>query len=166
MSELADIGLVGLGVMGANLALNMVDHGHRVAIMDRDPARIAALNGPGFIPCDTPEALRAAIRPPCPVILLVPAGEATDAAIAGLVPHLAPGDILIDAGNANFHDTRRRTAGLADSGFAFLGLGVSGGAEGARHGPAIMASGAAEVWARVAPVLTSTFTFFRVGTSA
>lgn len=158
MSELADIGLIGLGVMGANLALNMADKGYRVAIWDRDPERVGALAEQApemFAPAADPAALLAAIRPPRPVVMLVPAGAATDACIDDLRPHLAKGDILIDAGNSDFHDTRRRTAALEGDGFAFLGMGVSGGALGARTGPAIMAGGSRDVWLRVAPVLTA-----------
>ena len=156
-NDLADIGLIGLGVMGSNLALNMAENGYRVALYDRDSGRAVAMAngefGEKLVPCDTPAALLQAIRAPRPVIMLVPAGQATDGAIADLRPHLAPGDILIDAGNSDFHDTRRRTAALEGEGFGFLGMGVSGGAEGARNGPAIMAGGSREVWGRVAPIL-------------
>ncbi|MEM7061231.1 MAG: NADP-dependent phosphogluconate dehydrogenase [Pseudomonadota bacterium] len=159
MAELADIGLVGLGVMGANLAQNLAEKGFRVAVFDRDPERRAALaNGPlhaGFIDCPDEAKLLDAIRPPCPVILLVPAGGPTDDAIAQLSKLAAPGDLLIDAGNSDFQDTRRRTTDLEAQGLTFLGVGVSGGAEGARHGPALMAGGSPKIWDRVAPMFTA-----------
>ncbi|MFV0475865.1 MAG: NADP-dependent phosphogluconate dehydrogenase [Pikeienuella sp.] len=157
----ADIGLVGVGVMGAALALNMAEKGFRVAVHDRDfdkmqAARQAAAGMKGGIEiAETPEALVDAIRAPRPIILLVPAGGAVDDIIAAWRPLLSEGDLLIDAGNANFHDTRRRTAALEAEGLAFLGLGVSGGAEGARYGPSIMAGGSPALWSRVAPVLTA-----------
>ena len=160
MSELADIGIVGLGVMGANLALNLAEKGFRVAVYDSDPAQRAELVAtdqfaPSFVDCPDEETLLAAIRPPRPVIMLVPAGAATDAVIARLAGLASPGDLLIDAGNSDFHHTRRRTAELEAQGLTFLGIGVSGGAEGARHGPAMMAGGSRAIWDRVAPMFTA-----------
>ena len=151
----ADIGLIGVGVMGAALALNLAEKGFTVAIHDRDFDKMTAcahdardLKGPIEI-AESPEALVAAIRAPRPILVLVPAGPLVDRIIDEYSPLLSKGDLLIDAGNANFHDTRRRTAALEAAGFAFLGLGVSGGAEGARHGPSIMAGGSKDLWARV-----------------
>ncbi|MEM7744658.1 MAG: NADP-dependent phosphogluconate dehydrogenase [Pseudomonadota bacterium] len=159
MSELADIGMVGLGVMGANLALNLAEKGFRVAIYDRGQANRAALAsgafGTSFIDCATEDALLEAIRPPRALVLLVPAGTATDTALSALAGKASSGDLLIDAGNSDFHDTRRRTVELEALGLAFLGIGVSGGAEGARNGPAMMAGGSRAVWDRVAPMLTA-----------
>ncbi|MEM7445265.1 MAG: NADP-dependent phosphogluconate dehydrogenase [Pseudomonadota bacterium] len=153
MSDLADVGMVGLGVMGANLALNLAEKGFRVAAYDRDPRQRAALaNGTQFIVCASAQDLLEAIRPPRPVILMVPAGEATDAALDRLAELATSGDLLIDAGNSDFHDTRRRAAMLESQGLNFFGMGVSGGAEGARHGPALMAGGSAVIWDRVAPM--------------
>lgn len=155
----ADIGLIGAGVMGASLALNMAEKGFCVAIHDQNYDRMqaakdatAGMKGAIEI-AETPEALIEVIRPPRPIILLVPAGPAVDDIIAEWRPLLEAGDLLIDAGNANFHDTRRRTAALEAEGLAFLGLGISGGAEGARRGPSIMAGGSPALWGRVAPVL-------------
>ncbi|MEM7190879.1 MAG: NAD(P)-binding domain-containing protein, partial [Pseudomonadota bacterium] len=157
--ELADIGLVGLGVMGANLALNLAEKGFRVAVYDRQSEKRAALTagefGSSIIDCADEEALLASIRPPRPVILLVPAGEATDAALQALAALADPSDLLIDAGNSDFHDTRRRTADLEARGLAFLGIGVSGGAAGARRGPALMAGGSRGSWDRVAQMFTA-----------
>ena len=151
----ADIGLIGVGVMGAALSLNLAEKGYTVAIHDRDfdkmtECALAARDLSGSIEvAESPEPLVAAIRPPRPILMLVPAGPVVEYIIEEYQGLLAPGDLLIDAGNANFHDTRRRTEALEAKGFAFLGLGVSGGAEGARHGPAIMAGGSKDLWARV-----------------
>lgn len=159
MAALADIGMVGLGVMGANLALNLAEKGFRVAIYDRsEQSRAALASGPfgeRLVDCASEQELLAAISPPRPVILLVPAGAPTDAALAALSAQAAAGDLLIDAGNADFHDTRRRAADLEGRGLTFLGVGVSGGAEGARTGPAIMAGGSRAIWDRVAPMFTA-----------
>ncbi|MEL6996741.1 MAG: NAD(P)-binding domain-containing protein, partial [Pseudomonadota bacterium] len=159
MAELADIGIVGLGVMGANLALNLAEKGFRVAIFDRDRDKRAALaDGPmheGFINCPDEPRMLAAIRAPRPIIMLVPAGGPTDDAIKALAKFASRGDLLIDAGNSDFHDTRRRTSDLEAQGLTFLGIGISGGAEGARRGPAMMAGGSREIWDRVAPMFTA-----------
>ena len=156
MTEGADIGVVGLGVMGANLALNMAEKGFRVAVYDRDHQRAAELAGGEFAAqfdaCRSEAELLAAIRAPRAIVMMVPAGAATDTATAALASHAAPGDMLIDAGNSDFHETRRRTTELEARGLAFLGVGVSGGAEGARRGPAMMVGGTPEAWDRVAPV--------------
>ncbi len=157
----ADIGLIGLGVMGANLALNMADHGHRVAVFNRTTEtthKFMANAGPlaeRLVPSETMEAFIASIRPPRPVIIMVKAGEPVDQQIALLRPLMSRDDIIIDAGNANFRDTMRRFEALKDSGLVFLGIGVSGGEEGARHGPSIMVGGKRESYSRVESVLTS-----------
>ncbi|MEO1494372.1 MAG: NADP-dependent phosphogluconate dehydrogenase [Pseudomonadota bacterium] len=148
--------MVGLGVMGANLALNLAEKGFRVAIYDRDAAKRSALSsgdlGWQFVDCGSEADLFGAIRAPRPVILLVPAGAATDTALTVCAGVASAGDLLIDAGNSDFHDTRRRTIELEARGLRFLGIGVSGGAEGARHGPAMMAGGSRTTWDRVAPM--------------
>jgi 6-phosphogluconate dehydrogenase len=133
---MAHLGLVGLGVMGRNLALNLADHGVQVVGF-----------GPGSSPDALPRGTRAASQAamvaalPAPriVLLLVPAGEAVDQQVAALAGLLAPGDTVVDGGNSHFRDTRRRAEFMAGHGIAFLGMGVSGGAEGARRGPALMA---------------------------
>jgi len=159
--EKADIGLIGLGVMGSNLALNIAEKGHRIAVFNRTAARTDAFVGNAgelagrIVPCHTIEALAEAIRPPRPIILMVQAGGAVDEQIALLREVLKSDDIIIDAGNANFHDTVRRFAELAPTGLTFIGMGVSGGEEGARHGPSIMVGGTEESWRRVEPVLTA-----------
>jgi len=157
----AEIGLIGLGVMGANLALNIAEKGHSIAVFNRTAdetdvfykkaghlqSRITA--------CKTLEEFVAAIRPPRPIIIMIKAGEPVDAQMAALVPHLDAGDMMIDAGNANFHDTMRRCQNFEKTGLIFIGMGVSGGAEGARHGPSIMVGGDQNAYERIAPVLQS-----------
>jgi 6-phosphogluconate dehydrogenase len=152
-----NLGLIGLGTMGSALALNIADKGFPIAVWNRTKAVTHAFHaeaGPladRIVPTDTLAALVAAMAPPRAIILMVPAGPAVDDQLAVLAPLLDPEDLVIDAGNANFHDTNRRAA--AGLPFRFMGIGVSGGEEGARHGPAIMAGGAAGDWARIAPVL-------------
>ncbi len=153
----ATIGLIGLGTMGAALALNIAEKGFDIAVWNRtahvtrDFAANAGALAPRIVPTETLADLVAAITPPRAIILMVPAGAAVDQQIAALRPLLGPGDLIIDAGNSDFHDTDRRAA--ADA--AFMGIGVSGGEEGARHGPAIMGGGRPELWARVEPVLSA-----------
>ncbi len=106
-----------------------------------------------LVPCETPEALVAALSKPRAIIIMVKAGAAVDAVIEGLKPLLDKGDMIIDAGNANFHDTRRREKALAAEGLSFLGMGVSGGEEGARHGPSIMVGGKAESYAVIRDIV-------------
>ncbi len=155
MSNDAEIGLIGLGVMGQNLALNIAEHGFRVAVYNRTAARteaFAATDEAGRFPvqaCLTLADLVAAIRRPRAIVLMVKAGEATDAQIDELAPLLAPGDVIIDGGNARYQDTIRRERALRAQGLLFLGTGVSGGEEGARHGPSIMVGGEEAAFARV-----------------
>jgi len=157
----AEIGVIGLGVMGANLALNIADNGYRVAVYNRTASRteeFAASAGElsgRITPCATLEDFVATIRPPRPVIIMIQAGDPVDQQIEALKPLLAANDIIIDAGNANFRDTMRRFEGLEGSDLTFIGMGVSGGEEGARHGPSIMVGGTEPAWKRVEPVLTA-----------
>ena len=159
--EQAEIGLIGLGVMGSNLALNIAEKGNRIAVFNRSPeatrkffAEAGDLQGQ-IVPCETLKEFVAAIRPPRPIIIMIKAGEPVDQQMAALEPYLSAGDIMIDAGNANFRDTMRRFDSLKDSELTFIGMGVSGGEEGARHGPSIMVGGTEESWKRVEKVLTS-----------
>jgi 6-phosphogluconate dehydrogenase len=155
----AQIGLVGLGTMGSNLALNIAEKGHAVAVYNRTTERTGAFfENAGdlrerIVPCATLAEFARQIKPPRPVILLVQAGKAVDEQIAALREHLETGDMIIDAGNANFRDTIRRFNELEGSGLTFVGMGVSGGEDGARHGPSIMVGGAEEAWTRIRPVL-------------
>jgi len=157
----AEIGLIGLGTMGSNLALNIAEKGHTIAVFNRTVSRVDEFKAEAgeladrIIPCHSMEELAAAIRPPRPVILMVVAGKAVDDQIAMLRKVLSPNDIIIDAGNADFNDTRRRFAELEGTGLTFIGMGVSGGEEGARHGPSIMVGGTEESWHRVEDVITA-----------
>ncbi len=159
--EQAEIGLIGLGVMGSNLALNIAEKGNKIAVFNRTPEKTDEFVASAgdlrsqIIPCKTIEEFVAAIRPPRPIIIMIKAGDAVDQQMEHLKPYLSKGDIMIDAGNANFRDTMRRFDTLKDSGLTFIGMGVSGGEEGARHGPSIMVGGTEESWERVKPVLTS-----------
>ncbi|GHD47244.1 6-phosphogluconate dehydrogenase, decarboxylating [Thalassobaculum fulvum] len=154
----APFGLIGLGTMGRNLALNLVDHGTALVVWERDPALAetarAALPA-STVWADGPAALAAALPAPRAILLMVTAGPAVDAVIDALSPALSPGDAIIDGGNADARDTARRQAALAGTGIELIGLGVSGGEEGARFGPALMAGGDAATWERVAPALTA-----------
>jgi 6-phosphogluconate dehydrogenase len=157
----AEIGLIGLGVMGGNLSLNIAEKGFMIAVYNRTWAnteKFMADAGPlasRIIACRTMAELAAAIRPPRPVIIMVKAGEAVDEQITLLRDVLEQNDIIIDAGNANYHDTVRRDAELGKTGLTFIGMGVSGGEEGARHGPSIMAGGLEQSYHRVENVLTA-----------
>ncbi|MBA4491325.1 NADP-dependent phosphogluconate dehydrogenase [Paracoccus sp. S1E-3] len=153
------LGLIGLGTMGAALALNIADHGYPIAVYNRTPAVTDAfIAGAGDLaakltPASTLQDFVAAIMPPRTIILMVPAGPVVDDQIAALRPLLGPGDLIIDAGNANYTDTERRSRETANDAFDFMGIGVSGGEDGARHGPSIMVGGDAAQWDRVRDVL-------------
>jgi 6-phosphogluconate dehydrogenase len=152
------IGIVGLGVMGGNLALNMERNGFPVAGYDLDAKKTAAfLAGPAksknILGVTSPTALMEALETPRRILIMVPAGAAVDSAIQHLKPHLEPGDILMDGGNSLFSDTDRRNRELETEGFRYIGTGVSGGEEGALWGPAIMPGGQKEAWEAVAPIL-------------
>ncbi len=153
-----DIGVVGLGVMGSNLALNMERNGFRVAGYDLDAAKAKAfVNGPAsgknVMSAESAEALMAVLKKPRRILMMVPAGTAVDGAIAHLKAHLEAGDILIDGGNSWFQDTERRNKQLAAEGFQYVGAGVSGGEQGALLGPSIMPGGQREAWEALAPIL-------------
>jgi len=151
-----EIGMVGLGVMGRNLVLNMADHGFSVAGYDKDPNRVEALGNASadrdICGAKNIDDFIALLRPPRAVMILVPAGAPVDAVIKDLLPHLDKGDLIIDAGNSYFKDTIMRARNLMAKGIQFLGVGVSGGEEGARHGPSIMPGGPEEAYERVRPV--------------
>ena len=152
------MGVVGLGVMGHNLALNLERNGFPVAGYDVDAAKTKAfLEGPAagknIIGVDSPAALMAALEKPRRVLMMVPAGAPVDSAITLLKPNMEPGDILMDGGNSYFQDTERRSKELEAEGFNFVGTGVSGGEEGALWGPSIMPGGQPQAWEAVAPIL-------------
>jgi 6-phosphogluconate dehydrogenase len=158
MEPKADIGLIGLAVMGQNLVLNMDDHGFTVAVYNRTTSKVDAFledtaKGTKVIGTYTPEDFVAVLKRPRKVMLMVQAGRAVDAVINQLVPLLEEGDIIIDGGNSHYPDSTRRTNELAEKGILFVGTGVSGGEEGARHGPSIMPGGAPEAWPHIKPIL-------------
>ena len=151
----ADIGLIGLAVMGQNLVLNMSDKGFSVAVFNRTVSKVddfkagEAADHDGIIGTHSIEEFVAALKRPRRVMLLVKAGDAVDAFIDKLLPHLEEGDIVIDGGNSNYNDTIRRTEYVESKGMLYIGTGVSGGEEGARHGPSIMPGGSPDAWPHV-----------------
>jgi 6-phosphogluconate dehydrogenase len=156
----AKIGIVGLGVMGHNLALNMERNGFPVAGYDLDSAKTKAfLDGPAagkeIIGVDSASALMVALEKPRRILLMVPAGSPVDSVIEHLKPHMQPGDILIDGGNSFFLDTERRNKALEAEGFNFIGTGVSGGEEGALWGPSLMPGGQRSAWEATAPIFSA-----------
>lgn len=151
------IGVVGMAVMGRNLALNIESRGYTVSIFNRSREKtdevIAENAGKKLAPYYTIEEFVDSLEKPRRILLMVQAGEATDKTIASLTPHLDKGDILIDGGNTFYKDTIRRNRELSDQGFNFIGTGVSGGEEGALKGPSIMPGGQKEAYELVAPIL-------------
>jgi 6-phosphogluconate dehydrogenase len=155
MSADADIAMIGLGVMGRNLARNMASRGRHVAVFDRAPGLAAQMAGEKqIVPTGTPGEMIAALKRPRAVMMMVPAGAAVDEQLEALLPQLEAGDALIDGGNSHFRDTIRRTDRAASRGVDFLGLGISGGESGARHGPSIMAGGPKTAWERLGCLFT------------
>jgi 6-phosphogluconate dehydrogenase len=160
MTQQADIGLIGLAVMGQNLVLNMDDHGFTVAVFNRTTSKVdrfleSEAQGTKVIGTHSLEELVAVLKRPRRVMIMVKAGWPVDAIIEQLVPLLEPGDIIIDGGNSHYPDSTRRTKELAQKGLLFIGTGVSGGEEGARFGPSIMPGGAPEAWPHVKPIFQS-----------
>jgi 6-phosphogluconate dehydrogenase len=157
MAEM-DIGVVGLGVMGRNLALNIEEKGFSLAVHNRSPEpveRFAELTrGKAVAACTSVEAFARALRRPRRILMLVKAGRGVDGTIDALRPHLEPGDILVDAGNEHFAVTERREKELSAAGIRYFGMGVSGGELGARHGPSLMPGGDRAAYEELAPVLT------------
>ncbi len=156
----ADIGLIGLAVMGQNLVLNMNDHGYRVAVYNRSEEKMQSfLSGPAknsqVIGSTSTAQLCSQLKSPKVIMLMVKAGTAVDAVINELVPHLSPGDTIIDGGNSLYTDSERRTHELKSKGLYFIGMGVSGGEEGARHGPSLMPGGNYEGWETIKPIFQS-----------
>ena len=159
--ELSDIGLIGLAVMGQNLALNIADHGFKISVFNRTAAKTEAFVAKNP---DTPGGLVGfpelkdfiqSLKRPRKIVILVKAGDVTDATINGLLPFLEEGDIIIDGGNARWDDTIRREKDLKAKGFRFVGSGVSGGEEGARFGPSLMPGGDFESWKELEPIWTA-----------
>ena len=156
----ADIGLIGLAVMGENLALNMESHGFTLAVYNRSTEKVDAFlagrgAGKDFIGCRSPEELVAALKKPRKVFMMVKAGAAVDALIERLLPLLEEGDVLIDGGNSHYPDTIRRCAEVESRGLLYVGCGVSGGEEGALKGPSLMPGGSPAAWPLVKPIFQS-----------
>lgn len=158
----AQIGVYGLGTMGSALALNLAEKGFRVAVTNREVDWIALFVAEArasagaladrLIPTQDLGEFVAAIARPRAILFMIPAGPPMDAMIGAVRPLLAPGDMIIDGGNANFRDTIRRSKDLTDAGFEFIGMGVSGGEDGARNGPSMMVGGSKAGWARLKPM--------------
>jgi len=156
----ADIGLIGLAVMGENLVLNMESHGFTVAVFNRTIEKVKNfINGRGkgknIIPAYSIEELTSNLKSPRKIMLMVKAGTPVDDFIELLIPHLGKGDIIIDGGNSHFPDTTRRTKYLEGKGLLYIGTGVSGGEEGALKGPSIMPGGSTDAWKHVKPIFQS-----------
>ncbi|MFF3489510.1 NADP-dependent phosphogluconate dehydrogenase [Streptomyces sp. NPDC002701] len=157
MNAPAHIGVTGLAVMGRNLARNFARHGYTVAVHNRTPSRTRSLmeefgREGTFVPAETAREFVASLQRPRRLMIMVQAGAATDAVIGEFAPLLDDGDMIIDGGNAHFADTRRREADLRERGIHFVGAGVSGGEEGALHGPSIMVGGSKDAYAVLGPM--------------
>ncbi|MCB0145431.1 MAG: NADP-dependent phosphogluconate dehydrogenase, partial [Caldilineaceae bacterium] len=151
----ANIGLIGLAVMGQNLVLNMERNGYAVAVYNRTTSTmrefVDAHPGKKLVPAETLEEFVQSLESPRKVMIMVKAGGAVDAVIEQLTPLLDQGDLIMDGGNSFYRDTERRAVALTEQGFNFMGVGVSGGEEGALWGPSIMPGGPQEVWTKVQP---------------
>jgi 6-phosphogluconate dehydrogenase len=151
-----EIGMVGLGVMGRNLVLNIADHGYSVSGYDKDLSKVQELQteagNRAINAAHSLEGFVSVLSTPRVIMMLVPAGPVVDIVIHELIPHLEKGDLIIDAGNSHFKDTDLRAKSLAEKGILYMGVGVSGGEEGARHGPSLMPGGPKEAYERVRPI--------------
>ncbi len=159
-TAIADIGLIGLAVMGQNLVLNMNDHGFVVAVYNRTVAKVDEFlaneaQGARVVGARSIAELAGLLKRPRRVMLMVKAGQPVDDFIEQVLPYLEPGDIIIDGGNSNYQDSMRRAAYLESQGLLFIGAGVSGGEEGARHGPSIMPGGSPAAWPHVREIFQS-----------
>ena len=160
MIKKADIGLIGLAVMGENLVMNMESKGFTVAVFNRTVSRVDAFTngrakGKRIIGCHSLQELIGSLKKPRKIMMMVKAGQAVDNLIDSLIPLLEPGDILIDGGNSHFPDTIRRTAYVESKGLLYVGTGVSGGEEGALKGPSLMPGGSSAAWEHVKPIFQS-----------
>jgi 6-phosphogluconate dehydrogenase len=157
MKNLSDIGLIGLAVMGENLVLNMESKGFQVSVFNRHTQKVdnflaGRAKGKNIIGTHSIEELISSLQRPRKVMMMIKAGDAVDEMIDTLIPHLDPGDIIIDGGNTHFPDTNRRTAFVESKGLLYIGTGVSGGEEGALLGPSIMPGGSKAAWPLVRPI--------------
>ncbi len=157
MPATADIGLIGLAVMGENLALNIESRGFTIAVYNRTTAKVDELlagraKGKKFVGCHSIPDLVASLKSPRKIMMMVKAGQPVDELIEQILPHLSPGDVLIDGGNEHFTNTERRAKYLEGKGLLYVGTGVSGGEEGALKGPSMMPGGSAAAWPLVKPI--------------
>ncbi|HUX96408.1 MAG TPA: decarboxylating NADP(+)-dependent phosphogluconate dehydrogenase [Bacteroidales bacterium] len=157
MKQLSDIGLIGLAVMGENLVLNMESKGFHVSVYNRTVQKVdyflaGRAKGRNITGTHSIEELISSLKSPRKIMIMVKAGKAVDDMIETLIPHLSPGDIIIDGGNTHFPDTDRRTAYVESKGLLYIGTGVSGGEEGALLGPSIMPGGSKKAWPSVKPI--------------
>src|SRR5678815_5459876 len=160
MQPTADIALIGLAVMGQNIILNMNDHGFTVVAYNRTVSKVDEFlnkeaKGTNVLGAHSIEEMVAHLKRPRRVMMLVKAGAPVDEFIEQIIPHLAPGDIIIDGGNSLYQDTIRRTQYVESKGLLYIGTGVSGGEEGARRGPSIMPGGSPAAWPHVKPIFQS-----------
>ncbi|MGD8864649.1 MAG: NADP-dependent phosphogluconate dehydrogenase [Anaerolineales bacterium] len=157
MNKEADIGVIGLGVMGRNLSLNFADRGYSVVGYDKDADKVRALSNEGggskVAGAEEIHTFISKLRTPRSIIILVPAGGAVDAVINDLRPYLEKGDLIIDGGNSHYRDTDRRSERLSEGEIRFIGMGISGGEAGARHGPSMMPGGDHSAYQHVKPIL-------------
>jgi len=155
----AQFGMIGLAVMGENLALNVQDHGYSVAVWNREPETVTKFvkkhEGKKFVGTKTLEAFTKALERPRRIMMMIKAGDPVDQTIEKLLPYLEKDDIIIDGGNSWFEDTQRRTKYLEEKGFHFVGSGVSGGEEGARFGPSLMPGGSKQSYKALKPIFES-----------
>ncbi len=151
-----EIGMIGLGVMGRNLVLNIADHGYSVSGYDTDLSKVQELQSQvgshTIIAAQNLDEFVSVLSTPRAIMMLVPAGPVVDHVIRDLIPHLERGDLIIDAGNSHFKDTDFRSKSLGEKGILYMGVGISGGEEGARHGPSLMPGGPKEAYERVRPI--------------
>ncbi|MCA9160433.1 MAG: NADP-dependent phosphogluconate dehydrogenase, partial [Planctomycetales bacterium] len=157
MSEKCDFGLIGLAVMGENLALNVESRGYRIAVYNRTVEKVDNLitgraKGKNFVGCHSVAELVASLKKPRLVMMLVKAGPAVDDLIEQLLPHLEAGDVIIDGGNEHYTNTERRTKYVEGKGLLYVGTGVSGGEEGALKGPSLMPGGSPKAWPLIKPI--------------
>jgi 6-phosphogluconate dehydrogenase len=157
MTQKCDIGLIGLAVMGENLALNIESRGFHIAVYNRTVSKVDELlagraKGKNFVGCHSLEELVQNLATPRKVMLMVKAGAAVDEFIEKLIPLLSPGDVIIDGGNTHFSETERRTQYVESKGLLYIGAGVSGGEEGALKGPSMMPGGSEQAWPLVKPI--------------
>lgn len=160
MSDKADFGLIGLAVMGENLALNVESRGYTIAVYNRTTERVDQLvggraKGKRFLGCHSIAELVQSLKKPRLVMTLVKAGPAVDELIEQLLPYLEPGDVIIDGGNEHYTNTERRTQYVESKGLKFIGTGVSGGEEGALKGPSLMPGGSSDAWPLIKPIFQS-----------